>query len=142
MQNGSYGQKEKTEKVKPKIRWWKRKEISRQEAFRQEVTRILGDKDGLSDEWDKTAEMLRKTAETVLNFCTQLLFQYKCLVKLAHYCTCFSNTCIQFVALLPSLKNVTLRYLLSIYTPIYSKSLQKQSFLFSDQFFSYPHLWS
>ena len=37
-----------------------------QEAFRQEVTRILGGKDGLPDEWDKTAEMLRKTAETVL----------------------------------------------------------------------------
>ena len=34
--------------------------------FRQEVTRILGSKDGLPDEWDKTAEMLRKTAETVL----------------------------------------------------------------------------
>ena len=48
------------------IRWWKLKETSNQEAFRQEVTRILGGKDGLSDEWDKTAEMLRKTAETVL----------------------------------------------------------------------------
>ena len=36
------------------------------QAFRQEVTRILGGKDGLPDEWDKTAEMLRKTAETVL----------------------------------------------------------------------------
>ena len=58
--------KKKAEKVKPKIRWWKLKETSCQEAFRQEVTRILGDKDGLLDEWDKTAEMLRKTAETVL----------------------------------------------------------------------------
>ena len=34
--------------------------------FRQEVIKILGGKDGLPDEWDKTAEMLRKTAETVL----------------------------------------------------------------------------
>ena len=58
--------KKKAEKVKPKIRWWKLKETSCQEAFRQEVTRILGGKDGLPDEWDKTAEMLRKTAETVL----------------------------------------------------------------------------
>ena len=58
--------KKKPEKVKPKIRWWKLKEISCQEGFRQEVTRILGGKDGLPDEWDKTAEMLRKTAETVL----------------------------------------------------------------------------
>ena len=58
--------KKKAEKVKPKIRWWKLKEKSYQEAFRQEVTRILGGKDGLPDEWDKTAEMLRKTAETVL----------------------------------------------------------------------------
>ena len=58
--------KKKKEKVKPKIRWWKLKETSCQEAFRQEVTRILGGKDGLPDEWDKTAEMLRKTAETVL----------------------------------------------------------------------------
>ena len=33
---------------------------------RQEVTKILGGKDGLPDEWDKTAKMLRKTAETVL----------------------------------------------------------------------------
>ena len=54
------------EKVKPKIQWWKLKETGCQEAFRQEVTRILGGKDGLADEWDKTAEMLRKTAETVL----------------------------------------------------------------------------
>ena len=53
--------KKKAEKVKSKIRWWKLKETSYQEAFRQEVTRILGGK----DEWDKTEEMLRKTAETV-----------------------------------------------------------------------------
>ena len=58
--------KKKAEKVKPKIRWWKLKETSYQEAFRQEVTRILGGKDGLPYEWDKTAEMLRKTAETLL----------------------------------------------------------------------------
>ena len=57
--------KKKAEKVKPKIRWWKLKETSYQEAFRQEVTRILGSKDGLPDGWDKTAEMLSKTAETV-----------------------------------------------------------------------------
>ena len=30
------------------------------------MTRILGGKDGLPDEWNKTAEMLRKIAETVL----------------------------------------------------------------------------
>ena len=36
------------------------------ETSYQEVTRILGGKDGLPDEWDKTAEMLRKTAKTVL----------------------------------------------------------------------------
>ena len=65
MQNGSYCEK-KTEKVKTKIRWWKLKETSCQEVFRQEVTRILRGEDGLPDEWDKTAEMLRKTAETVL----------------------------------------------------------------------------
>ena len=58
--------KKKPEKVKPKIRWWKLKETSYQEAFRQKVTRTLGGKDGLPDEWDKTAEMLRKTAEIVL----------------------------------------------------------------------------
>ena len=58
--------KKKAEKVKPKMRWWKLKETSCQEVFRQEVTRTLGGKDELPDEWDKTAEMLRKTAETVL----------------------------------------------------------------------------
>ena len=58
--------KKKAEKVKPKIGWWKLKETSCQEAFRQKMTRILGGKNGLPDEWDKTAEMLRKTAETVL----------------------------------------------------------------------------
>ena len=42
------------------------KETSCQEAFRQEVTRILKGKDRLPDKWDKTAEMLSKTAETVL----------------------------------------------------------------------------
>ena len=50
----------KAEKIKPKIRWWKLKETTCQEAFRQEVTRILRGKDGLPDEWDKTAEMLKK----------------------------------------------------------------------------------
>ena len=35
-------------------------------TFRQEVTRILGGEDGLPDDWYKTAEMLRKIAETVL----------------------------------------------------------------------------
>ena len=65
MQNGSYGEKEKSRETKA-IRWWKLKETSCQEAFRQEVTRILGGKEGLSDECNKTAEMLRKTAETVL----------------------------------------------------------------------------
>ena len=58
--------KKKAEKVKPKIRWWKLNETSCQKAFRQEVTRILGGKDRLPDEWGKTAEMLRQTAETVL----------------------------------------------------------------------------
>ena len=58
--------KKKAEKVKPKIRWRKLKETSCQEAFRQEVTRILGSEEWLPDKWDKTAEMLRKTAETVL----------------------------------------------------------------------------
>ena len=52
--------KEKAEKVKPKIRWWKMKKTRCREAFRQEVTRILGGKDGLLDESNKTAEMLRK----------------------------------------------------------------------------------
>ena len=56
----------KAEKVKPKIPWRKLKETSCQEAFRQEVTRISEGKDGLPDEWDKTAEMLRKTPETVM----------------------------------------------------------------------------
>ena len=45
--------KKKAEKIKPKIRWWKLKETSCQEAFRQEVTRILGGKDGLPNEWKK-----------------------------------------------------------------------------------------
>ena len=58
--------KKKAEKVKPEIRWLKLKETSCQEAFRQEVTRILRGKNGLPDEWDKTVEILRKTAETIL----------------------------------------------------------------------------
>ena len=58
--------KKRAGKVKPKIRRRKLKETSCQEAFRQEVTRTLGGKDGLPDEWGKTAEMVMKTAETVL----------------------------------------------------------------------------
>ena len=38
--------KKKAEKIKPKLQWWKLKETSCQEVFRQEVTRILGGKDG------------------------------------------------------------------------------------------------
>ena len=56
----------KAEKVKPKIGWWKLKETSCQEEFRQEVTRILGGKDGLPDEWEKIAKILQKTAKTAL----------------------------------------------------------------------------
>ena len=48
--------KKKAEKVKPKIRWLKLKETSCQEPLKQEVTRILGGKNRLPDEWDKTAE--------------------------------------------------------------------------------------
>ena len=58
--------KKKEKKLNPNIKWWKLKETSCQEAFREEVTRILGGKDGLPDECDKTTEMLRKTAETML----------------------------------------------------------------------------
>ena len=58
--------KKKAGEVKPKIRWWKLKETSCQKVFREEVTRILGGNDRLPDEWDKTAEMLRKISETVL----------------------------------------------------------------------------
>ena len=58
--------KKKVEKVKPKILWWKLKETSYQDAFRQEVTKILGGRNGLLDEWNKTVEMRKKTAETVL----------------------------------------------------------------------------
>ena len=65
IQNGSHGEK-KAKKVKLKIRWWKLKETSCQKAFREEVSWILGGKNGLSDEWDKTAETIRKTAEAVL----------------------------------------------------------------------------
>ena len=58
--------KKKVELVKPKIRWWKLMETSCQEAFREEATMISGGEYGLPDEWDKTLEILRKTAETVL----------------------------------------------------------------------------
>ena len=59
-------EKKKAEKIKPKIRLWKLKETSCQEAFRQEVNRVLRGKNGLPDKWGKTSERLRKTAETVL----------------------------------------------------------------------------
>ena len=58
--------KKKAEKVKPKMRWWKLREASCQERFREEVTKILKGKDGLPDQWNKTVEILRKTVETVL----------------------------------------------------------------------------
>ena len=66
MQNGSYGEKEKNRENKAKDTMMETEETNCQEAFRQEVTRILRGKEGLPDEWYKTAEMLRKTAETVL----------------------------------------------------------------------------
>ena len=57
--------KKEAEKVKPKIRWWKLKETSCHEAFREKWTRILAGEDESPDE-DNEAKMLRKTAETVL----------------------------------------------------------------------------
>ena len=61
-----YGEKETSSESKAKDTMVELKETSCQEAFRQEVTRILGGKDGLPNEWGKTAEVLQKTAETVL----------------------------------------------------------------------------
>ena len=58
--------KKKNRESKVKDTMVELKETSCREAFRQEVTRTLGGKDGLPDEWDKTAEKLRKTIETVL----------------------------------------------------------------------------
>ena len=66
MQNGSYGEKEKSRESKAKHAMVKLKETSCQEAFKQEVTRILGGKDGYLMSDPQTAEMLRKTAKTVL----------------------------------------------------------------------------
>ena len=65
MPNGSHDEK-KAKKVNPKIRWWKLKETSCEEAFKREVTRIVRGENGLPDEWDKTANMLRKTVKIVL----------------------------------------------------------------------------
>ena len=42
--------KKKAEKVQPKIRWWKLKKTSCEEAFKQEVTRIVGGENGLPNE--------------------------------------------------------------------------------------------
>ena len=53
MQNGTYGEKEKSRESKAKDTMAETERASCQEAFRQEVTRILGGKDGLPDEWDK-----------------------------------------------------------------------------------------
>ena len=62
-----FGEKEKSRESKAKDTMVKTEtETSCQESFRQEVTRILGGKDGLPDEWDKTTKMLRKTTETIL----------------------------------------------------------------------------
>ena len=66
MQNGSYGEKEKSRENKVKDTMVETEETSWQEAFRQVVTKTLGGKDGLPYEWHKTAEILRKTAKTVL----------------------------------------------------------------------------
>ena len=52
--------KKKEEKVNPKIQSWKLKETSNQEAFRQEVTRILGGKNRLPNEWDETKKCYEK----------------------------------------------------------------------------------
>ena len=60
MQNGSYGDHEKKRESKAKDTMVETEETSCQEAFRQEMTRTLGGKDGLPDEWDKKAKMLRK----------------------------------------------------------------------------------
>ena len=66
MQNGSHSEKEKSRKSKAKDTMVEIERNSCQEAFRQKVTRILGGKDGLPDEWHKTTEILRTTAKTVL----------------------------------------------------------------------------
>ena len=66
MQNDSHGEKEKSRESKVKDTMMETEGDKLSRSFRQAVTRILGGKDGLHDEWDKTADMLRKTAETVL----------------------------------------------------------------------------
>ena len=67
MQNGSYCEKEKSResKVKDTMVITEGDKLSRSVQTRGNQDSGRG-KDGLPDEWDKTAEMLRKTAETVL----------------------------------------------------------------------------
>ena len=55
MQNDFYDEKEKGRERKAKDKMVETMETSCQEVFIQEVTRILGGKDGLPDEWNKTA---------------------------------------------------------------------------------------
>ena len=66
MKNGSYGEKEKSRESKAKDTMVETEGDKLSRSIKQEMTRIMGGKDGLPDEWNKTAEMLRKTAETVL----------------------------------------------------------------------------
>ena len=63
---GSHSEKEKSREIKAKDTMVETKGDKLLRRFRQEVTRILGGKDRLPDEWDKTAKMLKKTVETVL----------------------------------------------------------------------------
>ena len=56
--------KRKREKMEPRVRWWKLKEETCQEKFREEVTQSLGEV--LPEEWETMAEVLRETARKVL----------------------------------------------------------------------------
>ena len=66
MQNGFHDEKLKGRESKVQDKMVETEKTSCQEVFREEVTKILGGKDGLFDECNKTVEKLKKTAETVL----------------------------------------------------------------------------
>ena len=66
MRNGSHGEKEKGTESKAKDKMVKTEGDKLSRSVESGGDQDFGAKDELSDEWDKTAKLLRKTAETVL----------------------------------------------------------------------------
>ena len=63
--------KRKIAKAEPRIKWWTLKRENCSGEFREEIRRVLDDREELPDDWTTTTNILRDIARNVLGVSTK-----------------------------------------------------------------------